>query len=68
MTELEKIERQQAVERFDWFAFRCEVAKQCVPALIEYYKGMKRFPDPSGVCSMAICYADELIEKLKEIE
>ena len=54
--------------KMDWDAFRCEVAKQCLPALIQPLVDDGIFPDPEEVAGMAIVYADELIKELKKIQ
>lgn len=60
---LERIEMQMASERFDWFAFRCEAAKDILSSLCS-------FPPINYKVDVqqAINIADELIEKLKEIQ
>ena len=63
--DLERIEMQMTSERFDWFAFRCEVAKELyVSALSD----ADLHTSERQIAKGCIQLADALIEELKMIQ
>lgn len=61
--DLERIEMQMASERFDWFAFRCEAAKELFVEGLSVMRGSDR-----DIARESIRQADLLIEELKKIQ
>lgn len=59
--DLELVEYQIASENYDWFDFRCQVAKEL------YVVTVRQYPDAVSGAKGAIQLADILIEELKTI-
>ena len=51
----------------DWDAFRREVAKSCMSAMVVTDSG-SLYPEPEGIAERAVRYADELIKQLRDIK
>lgn len=63
--DLERIEMQMASERFDWFAFRCEVAKEIYANALS---DADLHTSERQIAKGCIQLADALIEELKMIQ
>ena len=63
--DVEIVEDDKPKDTTDWDAFRRDVAKSCLAAMVVTDSG-SMYPEPNSIAERAVRYADELIKQLKE--